>query len=57
MKVIVAMYMTESVSTDEKPSPLVGGVVMAAVVAVVLVGLLPDQLLAWATESIKMIKG
>jgi NADH-quinone oxidoreductase subunit N len=57
LKVIVAMYMTESVSSDEKPSFGVGAVVLLAAAAVLALGVLPDMLLRLAELSIKNLAG
>jgi len=57
LKVIVAMYMTESVASDEKPSFGVGAVVLLAAAAVLALGVLPDVLLRLAELSIKNLAG
>jgi NADH-quinone oxidoreductase subunit N len=57
LRVVVYMYMRETVSSDEKPDFTVGMVVAFAVAAVVVVGLQPDVFLSIATRSIQLLHG
>lgn len=57
LRVVVAMYMQDPLSTDEKPDRSVGTVVALAAVATLLLGVLPATLFDWALRSIQMLQG
>jgi len=55
LRVVVAMYMRESVSTDEVPSKSMGLVVALAVAGTIYFGVQPSLFLYWAERSIKLL--
>ncbi|MBA2319652.1 MAG: NADH-quinone oxidoreductase subunit N [Deltaproteobacteria bacterium] len=52
LRVVVAMYMRPTETTDEQPRAAVGAVLLLASVATILLGILPGILVDWATRSI-----
>lgn len=57
LRVVVAMFMKDPVSVDEKTHPSVGLVVALAALATVVLGLQPSLFWEWASRSIQLISG
>jgi NADH-quinone oxidoreductase subunit N len=57
LRVVVAMYMIEPLSSDERTDRSVGAVVALAAVATMAIGILPGTLYDWALRSITLLQG
>jgi NADH-quinone oxidoreductase subunit N len=57
LRVVVAMFMRDPVTTDERPDRSVGLVVALAAIATVLLGIFPSTLWDWAVRAIELLEG
>jgi NADH-quinone oxidoreductase subunit N len=57
LRVVVAMFMRDPITTDERPERSVGLVVALAAIATVLLGIFPSTLWDWAVRAIERLPG